>query len=41
MSVLVDANTRLLVQGIGTEGMNHLRRSVDYGTNVVAAIHPS
>lgn len=40
MSVLVDQNTRLLVQGIGTEGANHMRRSIAYGTNVVAAIHP-
>jgi len=40
MSVLVDANTRLLVQGIGTEGTNHMRRSIAYGTKVVAAIHP-
>src|SRR3990170_3994707 len=40
MAVLVDANTRLLVQGIGTEGANHMRRSIAYGTNVVAAIHP-
>ncbi len=40
MSVLLDANTRLLVQGIGTEGTNHMRRSIAYGTNVVAAIHP-
>ncbi|MFQ5381792.1 MAG: succinate--CoA ligase subunit alpha [Dehalococcoidia bacterium] len=40
MAVLVDANTRLLVQGIGTEGANHMRRSIDYGTSVVAAIHP-
>jgi succinyl-CoA synthetase alpha subunit len=40
MSVLVDANTRLLVQGIGTEGANHMRRSIAYGTSVVAAIHP-
>jgi succinyl-CoA synthetase alpha subunit len=40
MSVLLDANTRLLVQGIGTEGTNHMKRSIDYGTNVVAAIHP-
>ena len=40
MSVLVDSNTRLLVQGIGTEGANHMRRSIAYGTNVVAAIHP-
>ena len=40
MSVLLDENTRLLVQGIGTEGANHMRRSIDYGTNVVGAIHP-
>ncbi len=40
MAVLVDANTRLLVQGIGTEGANHMRRSIAYGTSVVAAIHP-
>jgi succinyl-CoA synthetase alpha subunit len=29
-----------MVQGIGTEGANHMRRSIAYGTNVVAAIHP-
>ena len=40
MAVLLDENTRLLVQGIGTEGANHMRRSITYGTNVVAAIHP-
>lgn len=40
MAVLVDANTRLMVQGIGTEGANHMRRSIAYGTKVVAAIHP-
>ncbi len=40
MAVLLDQNTRLLVQGIGTEGANHMRRSIAYGTSVVAAIHP-
>ncbi len=40
MSVLLDENTRLMVQGIGTEGANHMRRSLAYGTNVVAAVHP-
>jgi len=40
MAVLVDQNTRLMVQGIGTEGANHMRRSIAYGTDVVAAIHP-
>jgi succinyl-CoA synthetase alpha subunit len=40
MSVLLNENTKLIVQGIGTEGANHMRRSIDYGTNVVGAIHP-
>src|SRR3970282_960454 len=40
MAVLLDENTRLLVQGMGREGANHMRRSIAYGTNVVAAIHP-
>src|SRR3712207_5141733 len=41
MSVLVDENTRLLVQGItGGEGSQHARRSVAYGTNVVAGVTP-
>src|SRR5579875_1334132 len=41
MSILVDGNTRLLVQGItGGEGSQHLRRSIAYGTNVVAGVTP-
>ncbi|MEA1959037.1 MAG: succinate--CoA ligase subunit alpha [Chloroflexota bacterium] len=41
MSILVDGNTRLLVQGItGSEGSFHTKRSIDYGTNVVAGVTP-
>jgi succinyl-CoA synthetase alpha subunit len=41
MSILVDGNTRLLVQGItGGEGSQHARRSIAYGTNVVAGVTP-
>src|SRR5215212_9500926 len=41
MSVLVDENTRLLVQGItGGEGSQHARRSIAFGTNVVAGCTP-
>jgi succinyl-CoA synthetase alpha subunit len=41
MSVLVDRNTRLLVQGItGNEGQFHTKGAVDYGTNVVAGVTP-
>ncbi len=41
MSVLVDEHTRLLVQGItGGEGSQHARRSIAYGTTVVAGVTP-
>lgn len=41
MSILIDKNTRLLVQGItGNEGMFHTRQMVNYGTNVVAGVTP-
>ncbi len=41
MSILVDENTRLLVQGItGKEGQFHTRQCVEYGTEVVAGVTP-
>lgn len=41
MSILVDENTRLLVQGItGREGMFHTQQAVAYGTKVVAGMTP-
>ena len=41
MSVLVDKNTRLVVQGItGKEGSFHTRQMVEYGTNVVGGVTP-
>ena len=41
MSVLVDKNTRLLVQGIsGKTGAFHTRGAKEYGTNVVAGVVP-
>jgi len=41
MSILVDKNTKLLVQGItGAQGMLHTRGCRDYGTNVVAGVTP-
>jgi len=42
LSILIDKNTRLLVQGItGGEGSFHTRRCVEYGTNVVAGVTPN
>src|SRR5690349_21399136 len=40
-SVLVDKNTRLVVQGItGSAGAFHTRQCMEYGTNVVAGVTP-
>lgn len=41
MSILIDKNTRLLVQGItGNEGLFHTQQMVAFGTNVVAGVTP-
>ena len=41
MSVLVDKNTRLVVQGItGKEGTFHTKQMVEYGTKVVGGVTP-
>ena len=42
MSVLVDKNTRLLVQGItGRAGGFHAKMCMEYGTNLVAGVTPA
>src|SRR4051794_35737689 len=41
MSIFVDRNTRLVVQGItGREGAFHARQMLEYGTAVVAGVTP-
>lgn len=41
MSILVDKNTRLLVQGItGREGTFHTNQMISFGTNVVGGVVP-
>ena len=41
MSILIDSNTRLVVQGItGKEGSFHAGQMIDYGTHVVAGVTP-
>jgi succinyl-CoA synthetase alpha subunit len=41
VSILVDSDTRLVVQGLtGREGSFHAKRNQNYGTNVVAGVTP-
>ncbi|BAL81145.1 succinate--CoA ligase subunit alpha [Caldisericum exile] len=41
MSILVDENTRVIVQGItGRDGSFHAKAMLDYGTNVVGGVTP-
>ena len=41
MAVLVDKNTRLIVQGItGSEGSYHAQQMIEYGTKVVGGVTP-
>ena len=41
MPVLLPDETRLLVQGLGRDGSFQTQRVVEYGTNMVAAVHPN
>ncbi|MBW1713814.1 MAG: succinate--CoA ligase subunit alpha, partial [Deltaproteobacteria bacterium] len=41
MSILVDKNTRVIVQGItGSEGRFHTEKMIEYGTKVVGGVTP-
>lgn len=42
MSILIDQNSRIIVQGAaGVEGQFHLARMIEYGTKVVAGVDPA
>ena len=41
MSILINSETRLLVQGYtGSQGTLHSEQSIDYGTNIVGGVTP-
>ena len=40
MSIFIDENTQVVVQGIGSQGTFHARRNQEYGTRIVAGVHP-
>jgi succinyl-CoA synthetase alpha subunit len=41
MSILVDQETRVIVQGLGRTGQFHTDKAIAYGTRMVGAVHPS
>jgi succinyl-CoA synthetase alpha subunit len=41
VSILVDRDTKVLVQGLGKTGQFHIDKAIAYGTTMVAAVHPS
>lgn len=41
MSVLVGKDTKVIVQGLGKTGQFHTDKAIAYGTQMVAAVHPS
>jgi succinyl-CoA synthetase alpha subunit len=40
VSILIDERNRVVVQGTGRQGTFHARRNLDYGTRIVAGVHP-
>ncbi|GMR02684.1 MAG: succinate--CoA ligase subunit alpha [Acidimicrobiia bacterium] len=41
MSVLVNKDTKVIIQGMGKTGRFHTDKAIAYGTNMVGAVHPS
>ena len=41
MSILVDQETRVIIQGLGSTGRFHTEKAIAYGTRMVGAVHPS
>ena len=40
MSILLDKQSRVIVQGLGKTGSFHAKQMLDYGTEVVGGVHP-
>lgn len=38
---MIDKNTNVILRGLGKQGMFHLERMLEYGTNIVAAVNPN
>jgi succinyl-CoA synthetase alpha subunit len=40
VSIILNERNKVIVQGIGSQGTFHAKRNKDYGTDIVAGIHP-
>jgi succinyl-CoA synthetase alpha subunit len=40
MSILIDERTKVMIQGLGRDGSFHASQMKEYGTNIVAGVHP-
>ncbi|HSJ36320.1 MAG TPA: succinate--CoA ligase subunit alpha [Acidimicrobiia bacterium] len=41
MSILIDRDTKVIVQGLGSTGRFHTDKAIAYGTQMVGAVHPT
>ncbi|MDF1596855.1 MAG: succinate--CoA ligase subunit alpha [Acidimicrobiia bacterium] len=41
MSILINKDTKVIVQGLGNTGQFHTDKAIAYGTQMVGAVHPS
>jgi len=41
MSILIDKDSRVIIQGLGSTGRFHTDMAIAYGTQMVGAVHPS
>jgi succinyl-CoA synthetase alpha subunit len=41
LSILIDRDTKVIVQGLGKTGQFHTDKAIAYGTQMVGAVHPS
>ncbi|MFW2339634.1 MAG: CoA-binding protein, partial [Acidimicrobiia bacterium] len=41
MSILINKDTKVIVQGLGKTGQFHTDKAIAYGTQMVGAVHPS
>ena len=39
--MILDSNTKVLIQGLGKDGSFQAQKAIEYGTNIVACVHPN